>query len=420
MCGMKKLFAIFGLFFCVANCSAADSNLQKISLKKNFQTEEFVLKNEVDFFEKGEKYFFKSSPVKFFEPNFCSRFQFLNSPKTAIIKNFPEFTAQDFSEISLRKIENFLRREIAPKFERKSSPVKIFADANGNILFDGAGTFGRKLEIHRSAQIVKKAFEKGISTVNLAFKKVKPKIEIDPNLSNKNFEQISLLAVGDSDFSGSPANRIFNIRTGAARFDGTVLRAGEIFSFNKILGKVDAAAGYRPELVIKGARTVPEFGGGLCQISTTVFRAATLAGLKIVERHPHAYAVNYYKPFGTDATIYVGGKNLRFLNDTGGDLILQMRVAGNKVFTHFYGKNDGRKIFTLGPQFWNFQAAPPPQRIFDESLAPGVEKVVSGIHPGLNAMWLQIVKKENGGGFLEKFFSPFEARGIVKIFGAES
>jgi vancomycin resistance protein YoaR len=77
-----------------------------------------------------------------------------------------------------------------------------------------------------------------------------------------------------------------------------------------------------PELVIKKEGTVPEFGGGLCQVSSTAFRAAMNGGLPITQRRNHAYAVQYYAPQGTDATIYPGVVDLKFINDTPGDILI--------------------------------------------------------------------------------------------------
>jgi vancomycin resistance protein YoaR len=110
-----------------------------------------------------------------------------------------------------------------------------------------------------------------------------------------------------------------------------LLLPGEIFSFNSHLGPVDGAHGFLKELVIKPEGTLPEFGGGLCQVSTTAYRGALYAGLPIVERSPHSYAVGYYSQIGghgIDATIYPGAHDLRFKNDTPGSLLLQAYTEG--------------------------------------------------------------------------------------------
>ena len=114
--------------------------------------------------------------------------------------------------------------------------------------------------------------------------------------------------------------------------------------------------GYQPELVIKGGQTIPEYGGGLCQLSTTVFRAAILAGLPITERRPHSFPVKYYNPQGFDATIYPGVTDLKFINDTGKHILLQTRIDGTQLIVEFYGSNDGRQVAMDGPYQYDQKA----------------------------------------------------------------
>ncbi len=160
---------------------------------------------------------------------------------------------------------------------------------------------------------------------------------------------VDLLATGESDFGGSSASRIHNIRTGTARFTGLLLAPGEEFSFVEHLGPVTAAAGFKPELVIKTNATVAELGGGLCQVSTTTFRAALNAGLPITARRNHSYAVKYYAPQGTDATIYPGAQDLKFVNDTSRHILIWTRMEGSKLYFDFYGQPDGRTVILDGP-----------------------------------------------------------------------
>ena len=164
-----------------------------------------------------------------------------------------------------------------------------------------------------------------------------------------------LLATGESDFAGSPANRIHNIGVGASRYHGLLIGPGTEFSFNQFLGPVDAEAGFKPELVIKTNVTVPEFGGGLCQVSTTAFRAAVYSGLEITQRRNHSYAVAYYGTPGFDSTIYPPYTDLRFLNNTPGYILIQTRIEGTKLFFEFWGTDDGREVTVDGPHPYNRQ-----------------------------------------------------------------
>ena len=164
-----------------------------------------------------------------------------------------------------------------------------------------------------------------------------------------------LLATGTTDFKGSPASRSHNIGVGAAKFNGILIKPGEIFSFNGRLGEVGAEQGYLPELVIKEDKTIPEYGGGLCQVSTTLFRAAVYSGLKITERRSHSYAVRYYSPTGFDATIYPPYTDLKFENTTPGHLYLQSKIQSTKITFQIFGTSDGRTVKLTGPNVYDQQ-----------------------------------------------------------------
>ena len=183
--------------------------------------------------------------------------------------------------------------------------------------------------------------------VDLPFDEVEPEISTD-SIDNMGIK--TLIGEGRSNFRGSPKNRIFNINVATNRFNGTLIKPGEEFSFVKILGPVDGEHGYMPELVIKKDKTEPEFGGGICQVSTTAFRAAIYSGLEITARRNHAYPVKYYNPQGLDATVYVPRPDLRFINNTSGYILIQTKIEGTELVFQFYGTDDGRKVNIIGPK----------------------------------------------------------------------
>lgn len=158
----------------------------------------------------------------------------------------------------------------------------------------------------------------------------------------------TLLAKGESDFHDSTEARMANIRVGAEHFSGRLIAPGEIFSFNKNLGVVSEATGYQRELVIKNKVISAELGGGLCQVATTLYRAAMLAGLPITEQHNHSLSLHYYSPPGFDATIYPGSVDLKFVNNTPGYLLIKNYINGTKLFTEIYGTSDQRSV-TIAP-----------------------------------------------------------------------
>jgi vancomycin resistance protein YoaR len=150
-----------------------------------------------------------------------------------------------------------------------------------------------------------------------------------------------LISEGVTYFPGSTQARLTNVRTGAARFNGVVLAPGETFSFGALLGDVGPEQGYVPELVILQDHEEKQYGGGLCQVSSTAFRAALLAGLPILERHNHAFAISYYTaPFGVpgvDATIYYPQIDFKFRNDTPGYILIQTDMQGTTLKFDYYG-----------------------------------------------------------------------------------
>lgn len=156
----------------------------------------------------------------------------------------------------------------------------------------------------------------------------------------------TLIGKSTTTFAGSPPGRTYNIGVGAAKFNGVLIKPGEEFSFNQTLGDVGPETGYVPELVILERTTEKQYGGGLCQVSTTTFRAAMAAGLPITDRTNHSYAVQYYAPIGMDATIYPPDPDLKFRNNTKGHILIQASRVGESVTFEFYGTSDGRQART--------------------------------------------------------------------------
>ncbi|MEA3323257.1 MAG: VanW family protein, partial [Patescibacteria group bacterium] len=165
-----------------------------------------------------------------------------------------------------------------------------------------------------------------------------------------------LIGTGTSNFSGSTKSRIHNITTASKRFDGIVIAPDEEFSFVSILGPVDGEHGYKEELVIRDNETKPEYGGGICQVSTTVFRGAIYTGMKITQRRNHSYPVHYYTPTGFDATVYVPAPDFRFVNNTPGHILLNTEMKGTKLIFNYYGTSDGRNVVMDGPHVTDRQS----------------------------------------------------------------
>ncbi|MCC7357782.1 VanW family protein [Candidatus Uhrbacteria bacterium] len=229
-----------------------------------------------------------------------------------------------------------------------------------------------------------------------------------------------LLGVGKSEFSGSPSNRRKNIALGLAKVNGTLLQPGEEFSLIKVLGPIDGEHQWLPELVIKGNETTPEFGGGLCQVGTTVFRGTLRAGLPVVERRNHSYRVRYYEPVGTDATIYDPKPDYRFKNDTTHPIYLHAYVKGDEAFVEYWGTKDGRIAdFPEKPRVYNITSPPPMKLVETTNLPPGKKKCTETAHAGADAEFTYSVTYPNGEVKSEVFKSHYRPWQAVCLIGVE-
>lgn len=177
------------------------------------------------------------------------------------------------------------------------------------------------------------------------------------NIYSKTFKDNGiwgLIGVGTSNFAYSPRGRRTNISAAIKKFDNLIIPKGETFSFNETLESVSQKDGFVYEKVIWNGEDKYHLGGGVCQVSTTVYRAAYNAGLPFVQRQNHSRKVAYYYPHGFDATIYLGrsGPDLKFTNDTPGDLMIQFYMEGNKLVVLLYGKKD-REVDTTEHGGWS-------------------------------------------------------------------
>ncbi len=205
---------------------------------------------------------------------------------------------------------------------------------------------GRTLSVDKSTASITDALGNHAQEIKIYFDYQKP--VVDEN-KIKEYGLTARLGQGMSNFFGSSESRHFNISLGASKFNGLLIKPGEEFSFDNVLGDVDKEHGWKAELVIKNGGVSPDYGGGLCQVSTTMFRAAVNAGLQITERYPHAFPVRYYDPQGFDATIYPPSPDLKFINNTPNYLMIQTRIEGNNLYFEIFGTNDSRITKVLGP-----------------------------------------------------------------------
>jgi vancomycin resistance protein YoaR len=262
-----------------------------------------------------------------------------------------------------------------------SEPVEPLFDFNPDskkVTLFRLGNNGRKVETNKA----KESIDKAIENPDLSEFTYQLPVEIIPPVTQSSKPELfgisALIGKGESFFKGSIPGRIHNIALASSRIHGTMIPPGETFSFNATLGDVSAATGYQSAYIIQDGKTILGDGGGVCQVSTTLFRAALNTGLPIVERHPHSYRVGYYeqgglKP-GLDASVFAPSADFKFTNNTDNNILIQADFdkANTKLSFLLYGTPDNRMV-SLGDITFLSQT-PPPEPLYQEdpTLAPGV------------------------------------------------
>ena len=250
---------------------------------------------------------------------------------------------------------------------------------------------------------------------------IKPKVTTD---QANTFGIKELIAQGTSLFQHSIPNRIYNISLAATKLNGLLVAPGETFSFGKALGDISAFTGYKQAYIIQGGRTVLGDGGGVCQVSTTFFRALLNAGLPIIERHAHDYRVGYYeqdsKP-GFDATVYVPSVDLRFKNDTPNHILIQTEIdpTVQRLTFYLYGTKDSRQVTISKPVITSRVPAPAPLYQDDPSLPKGITKQVDFAAEGATVVFTRQVIKDGEAILNDKFVSNYRPWQAVFLRGTK-
>lgn len=276
---------------------------------------------------------------------------------------------------------------------------------------------GLELNINKTIEYFdQQVINEQANIIDLIIDDVKAKVQIG-EINDMGISEV--VGVGISNFSGSPSNRRQNIRVGMESLNGALIKPGEEFSVVGVLGEIDGDAGYLPELVIKGNKTIPEYGGGLCQIATTMFRVALNSGLEITQRRPHSYRVSYYEPAGTDATIYDPWPDLKFINNTGNHILIQGNISGTELSFTFWGTNDGREVEQSDPVIYNI-VKPGEKKIIETlDLSPGEEKCTERAHNGADAYFDYKITYSDGEVMEKRFSSHYVPWQEVCLLGVE-
>lgn len=259
---------------------------------------------------------------------------------------------------------------------------------------------------------------KNLESTELALAEINiPTTKTQPNIKTENVNSLGireLIGRGTSRFAGSIASRVHNIGVATSKFNGTLVAPGEEFSFNQILGDVSAYTGYKQAYVIRDGQTVLGDGGGVCQVSTTLFRAALAAGLPITERRSHSYRVGYYEQDaapGLDATVYAPTTDLKIKNDTPGHILIQTEFVPNTATLIFdiYGTSDGRVATHTTPVVYDYVAPPEDLYIDDPTKPAGYIEQIDWKAAGSKSRFDYTVERNGEVIYKKTFFSNYKA-----------
>jgi len=242
---------------------------------------------------------------------------------------------------------------IAPALQ--NDPVNarmMFNDDTRQLELIANAVAGGSVDIEKSVDSILEKLQNGEHQASLVMQMVEPAVKDTSTAAELGITE--LVAETTSYYYGSAAARIQNIRAAAANFHGVMVGPGEVFSMAEYLTDISLDNGYAEAPIIVGDQTVDGIGGGICQVSTTVFRNAFYGGFPIVERHPHAYRVGYYEQqsngwvdnslAGLDATVYVPLVDFKFRNDTPYWLLMETYPTDTSLTWKFYSTSDGREV----------------------------------------------------------------------------
>lgn len=279
-------------------------------------------------------------------PDTCVFSPFLCTALTNREKMSQKITTSLF--VQHEKIRAYLE-DLQQQSDRDSTVSTLAPRENSTLYLFTRGQTGIRLSVDKNIPVVEALVS---DPSNLPQKPVSLETELSPPTFSPEAQKLgltALLAEGTSNFSGSSASRIFNINHALEHFDAVLLKPGEEFSFTGALGPVDESTGYRQELVIRKNATEMEYGGGICQVSTTFFRAAVNAGLEILDRRNHSYPVKYYTPIGFDATVYYPRPDLRIRNNYTHNILFVPAISGKTLTFSVYGTPDNRTVDVTAP-----------------------------------------------------------------------
>lgn len=306
----------------------------------------------------------------------------------------------------------------------------IFNDETRQLDLMEGSTEGRELDVMASITAINEAIARGEHTVALVVNEAQPEIAGTATAEELGIRE--LVSSQTTYFYGSSPERIQNIQAASERYHGVLVAPGETFSMGQYLGDVSLENGFAEALIIYGGRTIKGVGGGVCQVSTTLFRAVFFGGYPIVERYSHAYRVSYYEMTasggvdpsfaGMDATVYFPLVDFKFTNDTPYWLLMEtyVNVSARTLTWKFYSTSDGRSVTweTTGPT--NVVSAPEPLFEVNQELRKNEMKQVDWAANGADVTVTRTVWRDGSVYFQDDITTHYEPWQAVCQYGPDS
>jgi vancomycin resistance protein YoaR len=328
--------------------------------------------------------------------------------------------------------KNGLRDQLVPikeKLDRKATDAKfIFNDDTRQLDLMAESKVGRTLDIDGSITAINDALLRGEHSVPLVISEEQPRVASTATAQELGITE--LVSAQTSYFYGSSPERMQNIQAAASQFHGILVAPGETFSMGEHMGDVSLENGFAEALIIYGGRTIKGVGGGVCQVSTTLFRTVFNAGYPIVERIPHAYRVSYYEQTpsggidpslaGMDATVYFPLVDFKFTNDTPYWILMETYMGNASLTWKFYSTSDGRTVTWDTSGVTNVVPAPAPSFEENPDLGKNQIKQVDWAANGADVTVTRTVMRGGGVLFQDQFVTHYQPWQAVCQYGPDS
>ena len=287
---------------------------------------------------------------------------------------------------------------------------------------------GRAMDIDASVKAINDALLRGEHTVPLVVNEAQP--QVPGTATGQELGITELVWAETTYFYGSSAERKQNIEAAAARFHSVLVAPGETFSMGQTMGDVSLENGFAEALIIYGGRTIKGVGGGVCQVSTTLFRAVFNAGYPINERYSHAYSVSYYEQTasgavnpelaGLDATVYFPLVDFKFTNDTPYWILMETYMGSDSLTWKFYSTKDGRTVTWETTGTKNVVRAPEPLYELNPDLKKGQVKQVDWAANGADITITRTVMRNGAVYFTDSFTTHYQPWRAVCQYGPDT